>query len=232
MSACLGGNIPFLMAGDVKHVDWNSRLIMTMDRFLRDLTKENSCLIDGPDIRTPIPYNSFATPDALDIVITKDIVTPDYLTTCSAPRSNHITVPIDTLCRSSISNPPECPDLRRTERYKFQVSLEFGLSFNPDLSNELPIDARVKKISSTVSKVSSQSDPKYCPRDEPQPPIQAVIFNTMRLKNQLRKQWQISRDPAPKAEFNHLKSSVTHQLNLWRKDQGNSALESHDPEDH
>jgi hypothetical protein len=47
LSASLGGSLPTLMAGDLntKHVHWNSRLITTRGRLLRDYANENSCLI-------------------------------------------------------------------------------------------------------------------------------------------------------------------------------------------
>jgi hypothetical protein len=47
----------------------------------------------------------------------------------------------------------------------------------------------------------------------------------------LRRQWQIIRDPALKAQVNRLQRSVTHQLNEWRNDQWSATLESLDPED-
>jgi hypothetical protein len=53
----------------------------------------------------------------------------------------------------------------------------------------------------------------------------------IRLKNRLRRQWQITRDPALKAEVNRLQRSVTHQLNEWRNDQWSGTLESLAPED-
>ena len=86
LSACPSGGLPVLMAGDLnaKYLDWNSRLITTRGRRLRDYANEHSCLIFGPDTPTTIPYNSSANSDVLDIVITKDLVIPVYLTTCSA----------------------------------------------------------------------------------------------------------------------------------------------------
>ena len=54
---------------------------------------------------TPVPYNPSATPDVLDIAITKDLVSPVYLTTCSALSSDHFPILIDTQCRSSFLNP-------------------------------------------------------------------------------------------------------------------------------
>ena len=89
---------------------------------------------------------------------------------------------------------------------------EIWLPSKPDLSNELPIDVCVKKISNTLSKALSESHPKCRPRDEPRPPTQALILNAILLKDQLRKQWHITRDPALKAEVNRLQRRVTHHL--------------------
>jgi hypothetical protein len=40
-----------------------------------------------------------------------------------------------------------------------------------------------------------------------------ALRHEIRLKNRLRRQWQITRDPALKAEVNRLKKSVTPRLN-------------------
>jgi hypothetical protein len=45
----------------------------------------------------------------------------------------------------------------------------------------------------------------------------------------LRRQWQITRDPALEAEVNRLQRSVTTQLNEWRNDRWSDTLESLDP---
>jgi hypothetical protein len=151
LSACLSGGLPVLMAGDLnaRHVDWNSRLITTRGRRLRDYA--HSCLIYGPDTPTTIPYNSSATPDALDIVITEDLVIPLYLTTCSALSSDHVTVLIDTSCRSSFLNLPDRPDFRRTDWVKFQACLEYRLPPTPKLRNGVEIDTCVREVSSAIT---------------------------------------------------------------------------------
>ena len=75
LDACFGGDLPVLLAGDLnaKHVDWNSRLSTTSGELMRDYADSNSCLIFGPDSPTTNPYNHSATPDVLDIVITRDL---------------------------------------------------------------------------------------------------------------------------------------------------------------
>jgi hypothetical protein len=84
LSACLGDCLPVVMAGDLnaKHVEWNSRVVTKRGRVLRDYAVKNSCLIHGPNTPTTISYNPSATPDIIDIIITKDLVTPMYLNVC------------------------------------------------------------------------------------------------------------------------------------------------------
>jgi hypothetical protein len=117
LSACIGGGLPDLMAGDLnaKHMEWNSRIFTRRGRFLLDYTDKNSCPIYGPNTPTKVPYNLSAAPDVLDMVITKDLTTPVHLRTSSALNANHLRIPIDTGCRSFYLNLPNRPNLRKTE---------------------------------------------------------------------------------------------------------------------
>jgi len=95
----------------------------------------------------------------------------------------------------------------------------------------MAIDICVENFSGTVLKAPAASTPKRGPRDDPRPPIPAGIQDEIRLKNRLRRQWQITRDPSLKAEVNRLQRSATRRLNEWRNDQWSATLESLDPED-
>ena len=87
-----------------------------MGELLRDYANEKSCLmVFGPHSATIEPYNLSATPDALDIVITKNLSFPVYLKSCSVLSSDHLPVLIDTACQSSFHRPPDRHDFRRTD---------------------------------------------------------------------------------------------------------------------
>jgi hypothetical protein len=47
LSACFGGGLLVVIAGDLKdaHLHWNSRLSTTRRKLLRDYADENPCLI-------------------------------------------------------------------------------------------------------------------------------------------------------------------------------------------
>jgi hypothetical protein len=84
---------------------------------------------------------------------------------------------------------------------------------------------------SAISGALEVSTPKSRTRADPRPPIPARIQDEIRLKNRLRRQWQLTRDPALKAEVNRVQRSVTLQLQEWRKDQWSDTLEALHPED-
>jgi hypothetical protein len=231
--ACFGGGMPALMADDLtaKHVDWNSRLTTRRGKLQRDYADGNSCLIFGPATPTTNSYNPLVTPNVLNIVITKNLTSPVYLTTCSALSSDHLPVLIDNTCRSSFHHPPDRPDFRRTDWANFQTHLEDQIPFNPELDDGMAIDKCVEKSYGAVLKALAASTPKRRPRADPRPPIPVGIQDEIRLKTRLRRQWQVTRDPTLKAEVNRLQRSVTRWLNEWSNDQWSATLESLHPED-
>ena len=172
LSACLGSGLPVNMASDVnaKRVDWICRLVVKSGRLLREYAN-NSCLIYGPNKPITILYNPSVTPHVLDIIITKDLVTPVHLSTCSALNSDHLPILIDTRCQS----PFKLPDLRRNDWSKFEAFLEAGHPSNPDLPNEVAIDARAKESSRAISKVLAESTPNCRPRGKTRHLIPASI---------------------------------------------------------
>jgi hypothetical protein len=228
LSASFGGGMPVLMAGDLnaKHVDWNSWLSTRRGKLLHDYADGNSCLIFGPDTPTTNPYNPLATPDVLDIVITKSLTFPVYLTSCFALSSDHLPVLIVTTCRSFFQHPPDRPDFRRTDWANFQTHLEDQIPFDPELHDGMAIDTCVENFSGAVLKSMAASTPKRRSGADPRPPIRADIQDEIRLKNRLRRQWQVTRDPRLRAKVNRLQRSVTRQLDEWRNDQRSATLES------
>jgi hypothetical protein len=72
----------------------------------------------------------------------------------------------------------------------------------------MAIDTCVEN-SGAVLQALAASTPKRRPRADPRPPVPAGIQDEIRLKNRLRRQWQVTRDPILKAEVNRLQKSVT-----------------------
>ena len=121
------------------------------------------------------PFETSATPDVLNIVITKKLSTLVYLTSWSALSSDHLPVLIDTTCHSSFHHPPNRCDFRRTDWANFQTHLEDQIPFDPELNNEMAIDTCVENISGAILKTLAAANPKCRQRADPRPPIPAGI---------------------------------------------------------
>jgi hypothetical protein len=169
LTACFGVGLPVPMDGDLnaKHVDWNSRLTTRRGEHLRDYAVENSCLIFGPDIPTTNPYNPFATPDVLDITATKDLPFPVYLTSSCTLSSDHLSVLIDTACRSFLHHSPDRPNFRRTDWANLHAHLQDQIPFDSELHNGMAIDTCVENFSGAVLQALAASTPKSRPLDDP-----------------------------------------------------------------
>jgi hypothetical protein len=228
LTECLSGGIPVLMAGDLnaEHKDWISRLTTARGLLLRDYADRNSCLIYGPDSPTTAPYTHNAIPDVRDIVVVKDVVLPVHLTVCTALSSDDLPILFDSSCRSSFHNLPERPDFTRMDWAAFQACLDHRLPGNPVVVDEEAIDKCLEELTSAIHEATAVSAPRRRPRADPRSPLPASILDEIRLKNRLRRQWQITRDPALKAQNNRLQRSVTWQQNDWRNGQWSDALES------
>ena len=136
-----------------------------------------------------------------------------HLISCSALSSDNLPVLIHNLCRSSFQHRPELPDVRRTDWAKFQTHLEAEIPFNPELHNSLDMDTCVENFSGAILGVLEAFTTRRRPIGNPGPQTPEGIQDEIRLKNRLRRRWQVTRDPALIPEVNRLQRSVTRRLN-------------------
>jgi hypothetical protein len=92
--------------------------------------------------------------------------------------------------------------------------------------DEEAIDKCLEELTSAIHKATAASAPKRRPRADPRPTIPASIQGDIRLKNRLKRQWQITRNTSLKAKINRHQRSETWQLNEWRNAQWSDAFES------
>jgi hypothetical protein len=75
--------------------------------------------------------------------------------------------------------------------------------------DEEAIDKCLEELNKAIHEATAASAPRRRPRADRRPPLPASIQDKIRLKNRPRKQWQITKDPALKAQINRLQRSVT-----------------------
>jgi hypothetical protein len=112
-------------------------------------------------------HNSSATPDVLDILLTKYTFISVWQSTCSLLSLDHLPVLIDTKCRLFFVKLPGLPDFRRTD-----ARPAWKMDFRPTgNSDDVAIDMCVEKLSSDLLEALAVSSPKSRPSDDPRPPI-------------------------------------------------------------
>jgi hypothetical protein len=113
----------------------------------------------------------------------------------------------------------------------FQACLEDRLPGNPAVYGEEAIGKCVEGLTNAIQEATAAFAPKRRPRADPRPLLPVSIQDEIRLKNRLKRQWQVSRDRALKAQVNRFLRSVTCRLNECRNEQWSDTLESLDSED-
>ena len=185
-------------------MDWNSRLTPRREKSLREYASENTCQNFGTDTPSSNPFNPSATPDVLDIAVTKDVPFQVYLPSCYSLSSGHLQVLIDTALPTSFPRPPERPNFRRTEWAIFQTQVADRIPFDPESQTGMTIDTYVENFYGAVLQALAECIPQYRPRE-----THCLRYRPVFRTKRLRKRWQITREPALKDEVNSLQCSVT-----------------------
>jgi hypothetical protein len=107
----------------------------------------------------------------------------------------------------------------------FQACLEDRLLVNPAVDEKKAVDKCVDEFASAMQEAIAAFAPKRRPRGDLRPPLPASIQDEMRLKNLLKKQWQVARDPSLKDQVNRLQRPATYLMNESRNDQWSDTLE-------
>jgi hypothetical protein len=108
----------------------------------------------------------------------------------------------------------------------YQAYLEGRLPGNHTVNDEEAIHKCVEELSNAIQEALAASAPRRRHRADPQPSLPAGTQDEIRLKNRLKRRWQVTRDPTLKARVNRLQMLVTHQPNEWRNEQWSDGLES------
>lgn len=86
----------------------------------------------------------------MGIILTQDVVTPEYVTTRSALILDHFLVLIDTMCHLPFLVLPAHPNFRRMDWKKLRAYLVDGLPFKPILPYKVAIYTCLYELFSTV----------------------------------------------------------------------------------
>jgi hypothetical protein len=188
------------MAGvlKAKHMNWNSRLITCRGSLLRDYNNRNSCLTYWSGFQTTAHYKQYyprrpwySCYQRLHLTGASDCL---FCTQLGSPAYPH-----RQLWSIIISGIIRLPALHASEVGYIPGLLLKQISGKPA--------CRRRGGNRQVCRGADQLHPKghngFCSktsiRADPQPPLPASIQEEIRLKNRLRRQWEVTRNPVLKA---------------------------------
>nr|CAD7437709.1 unnamed protein product [Timema bartmani] len=140
--------------------------------------------------------------------------------------SDHNPVLVNLGRAVSFIDPPEKPDLKRTDWDRFTNVLRERLGPTPTFRTAAEIDRGAEFITSVIKGSLEASTPRHRPKRAPQASLPDSILRHVREKNRLRKAWQTSRDPVDKANWNRKVHAVREMVKEYRNSVWEDKIES------
>nr|CAD7404735.1 unnamed protein product [Timema cristinae] len=140
--------------------------------------------------------------------------------------SDHNPVLVNLGRAVSFIDPPEKPDLKRTDWDRFTNVLRERLGPTPTFRTAAEIDRGAEFITSAIKGSLEASTPRHRPKRAPQASLPDSILRHVREKNRLRKAWQISRDPVDKANWSRKVHAVREMVREYRNSVWEDKIES------
>nr|CAD7409541.1 unnamed protein product [Timema cristinae] len=161
-----------------------------------------------------------------DFVVSRGIRRRLVLKSLAELDSDHNPVLVNLGRAVSFIDPPEKPDLKRTDWDRFTNVLRERLGPIPTFRTAAEIDRGAEFITSAIKGSLEASTPRHRPKRAPQASLPDSILRHVREKNRLRKAWQISRDPVDKANWSRKVHAVREMVREYRNSVWEDKIES------
>lgn len=137
----------------------------------------------------------------------------------------------DITSLTSFQNPLDRADFTPMNSAAFQACLEDRPPWISKTNDKEIIEKYDNEPSYAMEETVATFPPERRPLSDARCALPASIQDEIHLNNQLKNQWQGTRNPALKAEVSRLRSSVNFRLNEWTNEHWSDMLESLNSED-
>lgn len=194
----------FIAGGDynAKHQQWGSRLATPRGRELQKTMLKNNLNQVSTGEPTYWPTDRRKIPDVIDFCITKGI-SNNYLKaeSCLDLSSDHSPVIITYSTQVITKNKPPSLYNKHTSWDHFRQSIDENLNCNVPLKTEEDLNNAVEQFNHTIQIAAWNATPEMGRKDQAGE-CSLLIKQKITEKRNMRKQWQLSRDPKAKTKLN------------------------------
>lgn len=211
-------------AGDLnaKHPLWNSHTINQAGISLYQHASSNDYSILAPDSPTHFPTNPHHRPDVLDIALLKTNH-HTQINNFNCLSSDHNPIVIEFSSSPISSTPPSPTRFINWKKFTNQLSTS-NISPNPNTNSPSEIDLAIENYTKLIQHNLELSS--FSPKFKQKRKIPDYIIKEIQNKNQLRRQWQLNRDPALKRALNAKVKNIRLILTTHRNDEWDKHLDA------
>jgi exonuclease III len=217
-----------VIAGDLnaKHCSWNSKTTNQRGRMLHQHSIKNTFIVAGPNEATHISPCSKMKEDVLDIAIIDNIKCSFHLETIAELSSDHYPVILELGDEWEDTIEPPRYNLRKANWDKFREKLDINLTHMPDPKSTTQLDEMVTTFKEAIQLSIDQSIPKSTSKPCNMFDLPPGLAKAVKMKNQLRKQFQRNRTDALKTQLNKTIKQLKLDLTNYRRNLWNSKVAS------
>nr|CAD7424541.1 unnamed protein product [Timema monikensis] len=228
MEVVLRGTTLVLIGGDfnANHPSWSAIIMCALGGLLHDVIDLHGLVASAPPTPTHFPLNTIRFWEVLDFIVFRGIKPWLVLTFLADLDSDHNPVLVNLGRAVSLIDPPEKPDLKRTDWDRFTNVLREMLGPTSTIRTAADIDRDAELITSAIKGSLEASKLRYRRKRASQAYLPDSILRHVREKNWLRKAWQISRDPVDKVNWNRKVHVVREMLREYQNSVWEDKIES------
>lgn len=206
-----------IAAGDfnAKNPLWNSRTVNNAGKILYSHVQNGNYAVLAPTTPTYHPYARRYQPDVLDIALV-NLPMSVQVFNLNELSSDHNPVLLEVHSTPIGSSPPTSNTLINWQ--KFPDTLNSSTSnVNPPVSSTSDIDLAINNLTSSIHSAIENST-FTVNKNKLKNSLPPEIVAEIQMKNKLRREWQLNRDPAIKTKLNAKISFIRSILQVYKQD--------------
>lgn len=221
-------NRTFFACGDLnaKHLNWNNQSANLAGRLLADELTRGCFFIAYPPNHTYIPTDNNRNPSTIDITLTNSPF-PLASRELNSLISDHKAVLVEVHESEPSHNPPSLvPDYKNANwnLYRTHIHKHIGPPNENNLINSPnDIEEAVENLTSLMIHARDKAVPLKS-HDQYKLTLSNDLLDIIKIKNQLHRQWQRTRDPRTKNQVNHLRKKIANEVAKQRNINWNAKL--------
>lgn len=215
------------IAGDfnARHRNWNCHATAPGGTAVHNLVSANNYSLHAP--RTPTHFQANSHPSIIDLAISNNFPFPVTTSTHNIFNSDHLPVSF----KIDIINPISPPPSHAINWKEFYTHLENNNFTLPNINSPASLEDAIESLENSILDAQTQATFHYFKNDNQHLLLPPHIHQLIKYRNNLRRRFQITRDPSIKPRLNRLSRQIKNKIRDFKQKSWEDFLDTLTPED-